>query len=661
MLKPEYFNDKADRMIEIYRELEDYILKDISGRLLETQSVSGTADRMIWKLQQMGESRAEIMKKLVRITGLSRKELKAILQDAVMTSWKDDLSTFNNIGIKISSPLENEAVRTVMNAEYIKCQGELENLTMTAMEQSMNDLIEMFNKVEIRIASGVQSYSSAICEILDNYAKKGIEVKYPTGTKRSLEAAVRMCVVTSMNQTSAQITNQYIAEGNVEYVLVSAHLGARIQGPGQPYLAGHENWQGKVYKIKGSEPGFPNLLKMTGYDIDDSGKGKVVNPLGLHGYNCRHSHGAWDKTLKNPYVDENGKSIIDTEENRKLYKLQQKQRAMERAIRKTKKQLLVKKEEINKIAETDVREILQQNYDEMSYKLRMQNKAYSEFCDKNKLQRQSERLKVAGFKRKHASEANGRASIYKNLNEKTNVDNSYNEEGDGFKKISNKIKASVNDRNEHEPVKLTEWNNQKRDSILKIIDSKANNINIATKKNMDAIKIINEKLVTTAYSNRKGIAFNVKKDAVNKRGQWTTIFHEIGHAIDRNNGRISLRYPEFRKCLISDFDNIAKEYQREYNVNESIAYKEIGEKLALDPKLHSVSDLCGGITQNKCMGNHGHYGDGYWDVQGRLEREAFAHFYEATIRNDTKKISYIKSVFPNAYDIFEKMIEVLTL
>ena len=236
MLKPEYFNDKADRMIELYRQLEDYIFKDIAYRLLKSQSVSGTADRLIWKLEQMGESRAEIMNKLSKLTGLSKRELKELLQDAVITSWNDDLSTFNQMGINIVNPLENQAVMSVMNAEYQKCQGELNNLTRTTMNQAQVDLTRMLDEAEMRVASGVQSYSSAVCEILDNYAKKGMVVEYPTGTHRSLEAAVRCCVVTSMNQTSARITNQYILEGGIEYVLVSAHLGARISSRGNHIL-----------------------------------------------------------------------------------------------------------------------------------------------------------------------------------------------------------------------------------------------------------------------------------------------------------------------------------------------------------------------------------------------------------------------------------------
>ena len=453
MLKPEYFNDKADRMIELYRQMEDYIFKDIAYRLLKSQSVSGTADRLIWKLEQMGESRAEIMNKLSKLTGLSKRELKELLQDAVITSWNDDLSTFNQMGINIVNPLENQAVMSVMNAEYQKCQGELDNLTRTTMNQAQVDLTRMLDEAEMRVASGVQSYSSAVCEILDNYAKKGMVVEYPTGTHRSLEAAVRCCVVTSMNQTSAQITNQYILEGGIEYVLVSAHLGARIQQPGQPYLAGHENWQGKVYRIRGSEPGYPNLLEMTGYDIGENGAGKVVNPLGLHGYNCRHSHQPWDKALKNPYVDENGKSTIDTEESRKLYQNQQKQRAMERSIRATKRRLLMKQQEIDLAAETDVKEILQNDYDKLAYKLREQNKAYNEFCTENDLQKQSDRLKVAGYKREQAAKANGRARAFSSKSNenirKSGAVYSYKNDPDGSKRqgIAEKLYEQTRNRN----------------------------------------------------------------------------------------------------------------------------------------------------------------------------------------------------------------------
>lgn len=415
MLKPEYFNNKDDKLIEIYRQLEDFILKDIAGRLLTAGEMSGTADRLLYKLRAMGESQQEIQKKLMQLTGLSNLELKTLLQDAVLTSWDYDSGVFKQLGIEISNPLENADVIAVMDAEYKKSLGELSNLTRTTMKQSRIDLMNMMDEVEIRVASGVQSYSSAVCDILDNYAGRGMVIEYPTGAKRTLEAAVRMCVVTSMNQTAAQVTNQYIVEAKSEYVLVSAHLGARTQQKGQPPLADHSAWQGKAYRIRGSEPGYPNLLETTGYDIDpETGQGKVVNPLGLHGYNCRHGHQPWDKRLRNPYLDENGNLKIDSEENQKQYELQQKQRAMERAIRKTKRELLMKQQEIDGVAETDVKEVLQPQYDKLAYKLREQNQRYNAFCEENDLQKQYDRIKVSGFKKAQSSKANGAATRYAN-------------------------------------------------------------------------------------------------------------------------------------------------------------------------------------------------------------------------------------------------------
>ncbi len=414
MLTPDYFYGKSDKLVEMYQELEDWIIKDIAMRLMKSGELSGTADRELWKLQQMGLHNTEIVKRISQMTGKSRDEVRRLLRDSVMTSFSDDADVLEKL-MDIQTPLQNNAAIMAMNAEMMKTFGELSNLTRTTMMQTQTDLLNMLNEVDYRVASGMQSYSSAVCEVLDRYAQSGVMIDYPTGARRSLEAAVRCCIVTSMNQTAAQVTNQYIAQGGIEYVLVSAHMGARHDKKHPEGLQSHDHWQGKVYKISGSEEGIPNLLEATGYTIDPAtGQGRVVNPLGLHGYNCRHSHKPWDKSLRNPYVDADGNPKIDVHESQELYEKQQQQRSMERAIRQTKRELLAKQEELNGIAETDVKEMLQPQYDQLAYKLRMQNKKYREFCEANDLQTQADRIKVAGFKKKQSAVANGRATAYQN-------------------------------------------------------------------------------------------------------------------------------------------------------------------------------------------------------------------------------------------------------
>ncbi len=414
MLPPEYFYGKSDRMIELYEILTSWILKESTRLLLNAGEMTGTADRLLYKMRIMGESQAAIEQKLQKLTGLTRKELRSLLQDAVLTSWEDDRATLGKLDIELSNPLKNAAVIRVMDAEFKKSLGELTNLTRTTMKQSQIDLINMLDEADLRVAAGVQSYSAAVCDILDRYAGRGIYVDYPSGTRRTLESAVRLCVVTSMNQTAAQVTNQYIVEGGIEYVLVSAHLGSRVAQKGQPALASHADWQGKVYRIRGSEKGYPNLLDYTGYDIDpQSGSGSVKNPLGLHGYNCRHSHKPWDPRLRNPYVDEKGNLKIDSEENKKRYELQQKQRAMERSLRAWKRKLIEKQEQINNPREDMDVDKLQQDYDRMAYQLTQKNKAYNDFCKQNDLQPQYDRIKVADFGREQAKRSNAGARRYK--------------------------------------------------------------------------------------------------------------------------------------------------------------------------------------------------------------------------------------------------------
>lgn len=417
MLTPDYFYGKSDKLIEMYQELEDWILQDIAMRLVESESLSGTADRELWKLQQMGLHRQEIVKRISELTGKSRNEVRRLLRESVLTSFSDDKGVLERLA-DVQPPLQNNMVIAAMNAEMMKTFGELSNLTNTTIDQSQRDLLNLLNEVDFRVASGLQSYSSAVCEVLDRYAENGMRVDYPTGSRRSLEAAVRCCIVTSMNQTAAQVTNKYIVEAGAEYVLVSAHMGARHDKNNPTGLQSHDWWQGKVYKISGADPDAPNLLEATGYDIDtQTGEGHVVNPLGLHGYNCRHSHKPWDKSLRNPYVDANGNPKIDVHESQQLYDLQQQQRAMERAIRKTKRQLLVKEQELNAFPDD---ENIRGDYDKLAYKLRMQNRKYGEFCTENDLQRQHDRVKVAGFKKEQAKRANGRATAYSNYASKYN-------------------------------------------------------------------------------------------------------------------------------------------------------------------------------------------------------------------------------------------------
>lgn len=228
------------------------------------------------------------------------------------------------------------------------------------------------------------------------------------------------------------------------------------------------------------------------------------------------------------------------------------------------------------------------------------------------------------------------------------------DENSVINRLKNTVTKFIDNINEHKPIKFADLESKYKAYIQGVFDDAPDNIKKLSNKYADAIRFVNEKAVGKAHVNHKGISVNFKADSKNERGAWATTFHEIGHAIDRAAGGASTKTTSFGKLLKSDFNEVVKNYQKVYNISIDEAYSSISEAL-FEPQYHSISDIVGGITDNKCVGRYSHRKE-YWKKSKKLEKEAFAHFYEATARNDNVKLDAIKSMFPNAYREFERIV-----
>lgn len=145
---------------------------------------------------------------------------------------------------------------------------------------------------------------------------------------------------------------------------------------------------------------YPDFIGTTGYGTGE----------GLCGWNCRHSFQPWAKGLRNPWADEHK---VNSAENKKVYENTQKQRAMERSIRATKRKLIMKQEQINSDSTPDSeKEKLRAEYDRLAFRLTEKNGAYNSFCEDNNLTPQYDRNKVADFGYKQQSKAAAGAKRY---------------------------------------------------------------------------------------------------------------------------------------------------------------------------------------------------------------------------------------------------------
>lgn len=144
------------------------------------------------------------------------------------------------------------------------------------------------------------------------------------------------------------------------------------------------------------ERAYPDFIDVCRY-------GKVD---GICGANCRHHFSVYIEGMNNPFEK------YDSKESKELYEREQRQRALERRVRKTKREVMGLQEAVEKCQDEGAKAELQKSLERKSYLLSRQNKAYNEFCGKNNLRPLQERLQVAKWSREQAAKARGAARRY---------------------------------------------------------------------------------------------------------------------------------------------------------------------------------------------------------------------------------------------------------
>lgn len=394
MITPEQFQEIGETLLPLLDDLTEWIARDMIERFMirfgrgEEKLLTGTDEWQAWVLKQAGGNLDEIQKALAKSTGKSQQEIAKIFKGSGIQAAKADAEaaavTFSSLSPGMIAIITDAYERTV---------GEISNITRTTAGATNQAFIDICDAAYWKVRTGAQSYTAAMLEGVKALGQLQPIVRYPSGHKDTLEVAVLRCIRTGVAQSSGNMTIQQCKDMGWNHVLVSQHLGARVSDTDP--IADHAGWQGKVYCIDGKDAQFDNLLDATGYP---------ENPLGLCGYNCRHSF-----TPFLPGVSRNNNKPIDTEANRRAYELSQTQRAMERRIRAQKRKCTALHTAVKNCEDPAVKAKLQEKYAQSAKHLQDQNAAYAKFCEENDLKPYHERLAVAGWDHSAASTASAAA------------------------------------------------------------------------------------------------------------------------------------------------------------------------------------------------------------------------------------------------------------
>ena len=390
MLTPDELAAIGEYFLRLFEEYEDAVLRDIARRIAKTGELTETAQQQIMRLMELGESRDEIARLTSELLDLSDKTVSELMQYAAEQSTDFREAVFERAGTTQRTILESAQTQRMLQAAISQTQSEMRNITRSMGFRGRDGVWRScaqayqraLDAAALQVSTGTMSHQQAVRSAVRELADTGLSyVDYASGWVNRADVAARRAILTGVSQFTGELSLQNAKTLDTGFVEVTAHMGARPE---------HAAWQGKVYKLEGSEPGYPNLAVATGY-----GTGP-----GLKGWNCRHDFYPFFPGIdERAYTDEELAHIDPppfTYDGRtySAYEASQYQRQMETAMRRTKRRI---------IAADGAG--LSDEFTAESIKLRRQREMYRDFSHKAGLPTQDDRVQVLGFDRSMSSKA----------------------------------------------------------------------------------------------------------------------------------------------------------------------------------------------------------------------------------------------------------------
>lgn len=324
MLPPDFLEQVESYAINIYSNLELKIIEEIATRI----SCIGYANTVVLNniliAQEMGILYQNIIQTVASYNNVSYDKIQKIFNEAGAKTIKLDDRIYKKMGLNPIPLKQSKNMLQLLNATVKKTNANLQNLCMTTVNTAQIEFYNAINNAYMEINTGVKSYSNAIMDAIEKVSQRGAFVTYPSGHQMNMESAIRMNIVTGVNQTCGKLQELRADELGWDLMEITAHIGARPS---------HEQWQGKIVSRSGKE----------GYlSFSDIGYGEAT---GFKGINCKHDWRPYyegsSKTYTNKELKQMANETVAYNGQRiSKYQATQMQRKMERQIRQDKKDIV---------------------------------------------------------------------------------------------------------------------------------------------------------------------------------------------------------------------------------------------------------------------------------------------------------------------------------
>ena len=399
----EQYDQLSAPLVRTLLDMEDDILREIAAQLAKDGKVSDTSK---WRIRQLARSGRFDKRAAAIIDGYSGVQNGQAL-DMILEAAKTEIGYLDNAvqaanaaglaeyfsdipaetsALNAAKAFQRQAasdlnlVNTVMKYKAGSAFVNAVNSVYRESKKSRQDVLDVMGKSSAKVVMGHMSLQEATRKTIRELARKGIPAFVDkAGREWSPEAYIMMDMRSTLANTARAAQDMRCDQYGIQLIEVSSHMGAR------PLCA---PYQGRIFSRDGSK----------GITMDGAG-GKIYytplsetsygQPAGLFGINCGHVQYPFA-----PGINFQRYFPYPEEENDERYKQFQRQRAMERDIRATKRECMMFNETGDKEA-----------FDKASVRLKAQKKKYSDYCKDTGLKQHNDRTQVYGFDRSVSSKA----------------------------------------------------------------------------------------------------------------------------------------------------------------------------------------------------------------------------------------------------------------
>lgn len=318
-------NEKLqEKLLSVFdKRFQDYntkVLEELGNVIKQFKDLTPSQAYSLAQQLKYNTTVKDLLDELSKISGLSVKDLKAILEKVAKENIGFADVYYKARGLETPIYSQNKALQRLVNSVYNITGKEFKNIAKSTGFKLLGDNGEpllldidetykyVIDKCVVAISQGKETYQQSMRSTLKQLSSSGVrKIEYESGYSRRLDTSIRMNILDSIRQVSNESQQLFGKEFNSDGIEISTHLNP---SPDHQMVQGRQFSNEEYKKLQNGENAKDYQGKIWSLDHNHDSSFRPISTM-----NCFHYIFSIVLGVSKPqYSNEELKKIIDDNE-----------------------------------------------------------------------------------------------------------------------------------------------------------------------------------------------------------------------------------------------------------------------------------------------------------------------------------------------------------